>query len=145
MNGPQNVVHFYIVGKLACEVPEHDFDDDDINIMMKCLSVCVSVTKNDHFLLGVSCNHLQPPITTMYNSRLVFLVFQLQIGFSWSHVGFCGFFKVTGWFFMVPGPFFFIVFQGSKVGFSWFQVVFLWFSRFPVDFLLFQVGFHGFF
>ena len=123
MNGPQNVVHFYIVGKLACEVPEHDFDDDDINIMMKCLSVCVSVTKNDHFLLGVSCNHLQPPITTMYNSRLVFLVFQLQIGFSWSHVGFCGFFKVTGWFFMVPGPFF-IVFQGSKVGFSWFQVFF---------------------
>ena len=49
LNGPQNVIHFYIVGKLACEVPEHDFDDDDINIMMKCLSVCVSVTKNDHF------------------------------------------------------------------------------------------------
>ena len=35
--------------------------DHDIYIMMKCLSVCLSVTKNDHFLLGVSCNHLNPP------------------------------------------------------------------------------------
>ena len=35
--------------------------DNDIYIMMKCLSVCLSVTKNDHFLLGVSCNHLNPP------------------------------------------------------------------------------------
>ena len=33
----------------------------DIYILMKCLSVCVFVTKNDHFLLGVSCNHLNPP------------------------------------------------------------------------------------
>ena len=32
-----------------------------IYIMMKCVSVCVSVTKNDHFLLGVSCNHLNHP------------------------------------------------------------------------------------
>ena len=39
-----------------------DFDvDDDIYIMMKCLSVCLFVTKNEHFLLGVSCNHLNPP------------------------------------------------------------------------------------
>ena len=38
----------------------HDADGD-IYIMMKCLSVCLSVTKNDHFLLGVSCNHLNPP------------------------------------------------------------------------------------
>ena len=30
---------------------------DDIYIMMKCLSV----TKNHHFLLGVSCNHLSHP------------------------------------------------------------------------------------
>ena len=30
----------------------------DIYIMMKCLSVCVVLTKNDHFLLGISCNHL---------------------------------------------------------------------------------------
>ena len=30
--------------------------EDDIYIMMKCLSV----TKNHHFLLGVSCNHLNP-------------------------------------------------------------------------------------
>ena len=36
-------------------------DDDDIYIMMKCLSVCLFVTKNEHFLLGVSCNHLNPP------------------------------------------------------------------------------------
>ena len=27
----------------------------------ECLFVCVFVTKNDHFLLGVSCNHLNPP------------------------------------------------------------------------------------
>ena len=30
---------------------------DDIYIMVKCLSV----TKNQHFLLGVSCNHMNPP------------------------------------------------------------------------------------
>ena len=35
-----------------------DNDDDDIYIMMKCLSVCLSVTKNHHFLLGVSCDYL---------------------------------------------------------------------------------------
>ena len=40
---------------------EDDDDDDDIYIMMKCLSVCLFVTKNEHFLLGVSCNHLNPP------------------------------------------------------------------------------------
>ena len=32
-------------------------DDDDIYIMMQCLFV----TKNEHFLLGVSCNHLNHP------------------------------------------------------------------------------------
>ena len=32
--------------------------DGDIYIMMH---VCLFVTKNDHFLLGVSCNHLNPP------------------------------------------------------------------------------------
>ena len=37
---------------------DKDYDDvNDIYIMMQCLSV----TKNDHFLLGVSCNHLNPP------------------------------------------------------------------------------------
>ena len=40
---------------------DDDFSVDDIYIMMKCLSVCLSVTKNDHFLLGVSCNHLNHP------------------------------------------------------------------------------------
>ena len=40
---------------------DDDDDDDDIYIMMKCLSVCLSVTKNDHFLLEVSCNHLNHP------------------------------------------------------------------------------------
>ena len=33
---------------LAAEVSD---DDDDIYIMMKCLSVCVCVTKNHHFPL----------------------------------------------------------------------------------------------
>ena len=32
--------------------------NDDIYIMMH---VCLFVTKNEHFLLGVSCNHLNPP------------------------------------------------------------------------------------
>ena len=31
--------------------------DGDMYIMMQ----CVFVTKNEHFLLGVSCNHLNPP------------------------------------------------------------------------------------
>ena len=35
-----------------------DGDDGDIYIMMH---VCLFVTKNEHFLLGVSCNHLNPP------------------------------------------------------------------------------------
>ena len=32
--------------------------DDDIYIMMQCVCICVFVTKNHHFLLGGSCNHL---------------------------------------------------------------------------------------
>ena len=32
-------------------------DNDDIYIKMQ----CVFVTKNEHFLLGVSCNRLSPP------------------------------------------------------------------------------------
>ena len=40
---------------------DNDDDDndgnDDIYIMMQCLFV----TKNEHFLLGVSCNHLNHP------------------------------------------------------------------------------------
>ena len=39
-----------------CDDDDDDDDEDDIYIMMQCLSV----TKNDHFLLGVSCNHLNP-------------------------------------------------------------------------------------
>ena len=30
-------------------------DDDDIHIMMQCLSVCLFVTKNDHFLKRSVC------------------------------------------------------------------------------------------
>ena len=30
-----------------------DDDGDDIYIMMKCLSVCLFVTKNEHFLVGL--------------------------------------------------------------------------------------------
>ena len=43
---------------------QEDYNDDDVGgggdiyIMM---SVYVFVTKNHHFLLGVSCNHLNPP------------------------------------------------------------------------------------
>ena len=29
---------------------DDDYKNDDIYIMVKCLSVCLSVTKNDHFL-----------------------------------------------------------------------------------------------
>ena len=47
--------------KIAGILKEGEGDGDDIYIMVKCLSVCLSVTKNDHFLLGVSCNHLNPP------------------------------------------------------------------------------------
>ena len=37
---------------------DNDDDDDDIYIMMQ---FCLFVTKNEHFLLSVSCNHLNPP------------------------------------------------------------------------------------
>ena len=36
---------------------DDDDDNDDIYIMMQCLCV----TKNHHFLLGVSCDHLNYP------------------------------------------------------------------------------------
>ena len=36
---------------------DDDYNDDDIYIMMQ----CVFVTKNHHFLLGVSCDHLNYP------------------------------------------------------------------------------------
>ena len=61
------------------QIRKNFVDDDDIYIMMQCLSV----TKNDHFLLGVSCNHLNPhnhPVQLQVSfdgSRLVF---------SWFHV-----------------------------------------------------------
>ena len=44
-------------GMSKCPVPGI-YELDDIYIMM---SVCVFVTKNHQFLLGVSCNHLNPP------------------------------------------------------------------------------------
>ena len=40
---------------------DDDDDDDDIYIMVKCLFVCMFVTKNHHFFLLVSCNHLNHP------------------------------------------------------------------------------------
>ena len=40
------------------EGDDGDNKEGDIYIMMH---VCLFVTKNDHFLLGVSCNHLNPP------------------------------------------------------------------------------------
>ena len=43
-------VYFWILGIV-------DDNGVDIYIMMKCLFV----TKNHHFLLGVSCNHLNHP------------------------------------------------------------------------------------
>ena len=59
---------------------DEEDDDYDIYIMMQ---FCLFVTKNDHFLLGVSCNHL---------------IFMVLGWFSW-------FFMVTGWFYMVLGWF----------------------------------------
>ena len=49
------------VGGPALSYVSDDDDDNDNNsdiyIMMKCVFVFVFVTKNHHFLLGVSCNH----------------------------------------------------------------------------------------
>ena len=56
-------LHHHVPG-LPVHVPslQPDGDDsDDIYIMMKCLSVCLSVTKNHHFLFGFSCNHRKHP------------------------------------------------------------------------------------
>ena len=41
-------------GRDRDHVDDEDDDgvDDDIYIMMKCLSVCLFVTKNEHFLVG---------------------------------------------------------------------------------------------
>ena len=40
------------------DVDDDAYNDGDIYIMM---SVCLCVTKNHHFLLGVSCDHLNYP------------------------------------------------------------------------------------
>ena len=63
----RQVLHFvpmqYVSIHLLRLYDDSDYDDDDsdcdddIYIMMKCVCVCLS-QKNDHFLLGVSCNHL---------------------------------------------------------------------------------------
>ena len=44
--------------RLIMSMVDKLINGDDIYIMM---GVCVFVTKNDHFLLGVSCNPLNPP------------------------------------------------------------------------------------
>ena len=48
-------------GGYAKVFDDDDDDDDDIYIMVKCLFVCMFVTKNHHFFLLVSCNHLNHP------------------------------------------------------------------------------------
>ena len=58
--------------------------------------MCVFVTKNDHFLLGVSCNHLVSSRLVFHGSRLVFMVFhgsrlvfhgsRLVFHGSWFHI-----------------------------------------------------------
>ena len=66
--------------------------------------VCLCVTKNHHFLLGVSCNHLNHPSVQLKVSFHGFS--QLPIGISWFQVYFYGF-------------------SCFQVGFSWFQVGFI--------------------
>ena len=49
------------IGQCLCgddHCDDGEDDDDDIYIMMQCLSVC---HENHHFLLGVSCDHLNYP------------------------------------------------------------------------------------
>ena len=55
------IVQVLLAGHLLVSQEYRRVPVGDIYIMMKCLSVCLSVTKNDHFLLGVSCDHLNPP------------------------------------------------------------------------------------
>ena len=38
-----------------------DVDDDNSDVDIYIMMQCVCVTKNDHFFLGVSCNHLNHP------------------------------------------------------------------------------------
>ena len=53
-DGNDNVREDNIYGEYVHDVNNNDEDGDDIYIMMQ---FCLSVTKNHHFLLGVSCNH----------------------------------------------------------------------------------------
>ena len=57
---------FYIWKLVNAEEEEHVDDDNDVMAMIGdiyiMMSVCLSVcNENDHFLLGVSCNYLNPP------------------------------------------------------------------------------------
>ena len=86
--------------------PAHDndnnYDDDDIYIMMKCLSVC-----HEKRLLPPG-SLLKPPVTTYNHPAQPQVSFH---GFSQFQIGFHVFMsvltvlKVPGWFFMVPGGF----------------------------------------
>ena len=96
---------------------------------MKCVFVC-----NEKWSLSPG-SLLLPLIISLYNSRLVIMVF-----------------KIPDWFFMVPSMSACIGFQGLRLVFHGSRSVFMvfkvpgWFSWFQVKFYVFsrfQVGFHG--
>ena len=76
------------------------------------VSVCLCVTKNEHFLLGDSCNHLVQ-LNVSFRGFSQFQFFHGSRLFLWVS-------NVTGWFFMVPG------------GFSWFFMIPRGFFMVPV-------------
>ena len=62
-DGGAGVLHLVDID-VDVDVDVDDVDDVDIYILMQ---FCLSVTKNHHFLLGASCDHLnypKPPSTT---------------------------------------------------------------------------------
>ena len=71
----------------------HDYDDDDIYIMMKCVYVCLS-RKMSTFLKGLSVNH-ESDVTQFHGFSWFLVGFHVFSrwfhGFPWFLVGFHGF------------------------------------------------------
>ena len=77
--------------------------------------MCLFVTKKEHFLLGVSCNHLWPLVTSLYNSRLFLLIFHSSR-------------------LIFHGSSFFMFFYGFRSVLHGSRLANIVFSRFQVDF-----------
>ena len=147
LNGPQNVIHFYIVGKLACEVP--DFAKGAFQLLFCGYFPWMGgggLLANFFLHFWV---HFKPYLFLFHaKTSFLSLVGEIFLGSNRRNVH-----KWGGSVFMVfqgSGLVFhgsrwvFMVFQESRLVFYCSRLVFMVFLGFRLFFSRFQVGFHGF-